>query len=293
MPFCLAQDTITSPQIAWTLAGLAVAVAIALKIRVYRPESVLGPPRAISDYPLWPMLVSAALSTIVWIGIQALYMLPKSVAFAHANPGKAWEEMNLSGRDFAFLATVPGLLAFLVMLMLDRLLDRRTLPAMGFTNARMLPGLAKGFVGILIVFPLLMASAMLLEKFYKLVGYKHPLTHDLLAAMKTEHIFHVKSLLIFGAAIVAPAFEEYLFRGHLQTALARLFVPRSISRTWLAILVTSILFAAVHPAWMAPLIFVLSLCLGYAYERTGNLWVPITIHACFNTLETILFLWWM
>jgi membrane protease YdiL (CAAX protease family) len=38
---------------------------------------------------------------------------------------------------------------------------------------------------------------------------------------------------------------------------------------------------------MSPLIFVLSLCLGYAYERTGNLWVPITIHALFNTIETV------
>ena len=44
------------------------------------------------------------------------------------------------------------------------------------------------------------------------------------------------------------------------------------------------------PPWMAPLIFVLSLCLGYAYERTGNLWVSIIIHAAFNTTSTVIFL---
>ena len=53
---------------------------------------------------------------------------------------------------------------------------------------------------------------------------------------------------------------------------------------------TSIIFAAIHPAWMAPLILLLALCLGYAYERTGNLWVCIVIHAAFNMFQTVAFL---
>jgi membrane protease YdiL (CAAX protease family) len=35
---------------------------------------------------------------------------------------------------------------------------------------------------------------------------------------------------------------------------------------------------------------VLSLCLGYAYERTGNLWAVMTMHAMFNTTSTVLYL---
>jgi membrane protease YdiL (CAAX protease family) len=62
---------------------------------------------------------------------------------------------------------------------------------------------------------------------------------------------------------------------------------------WLAVVITSVIFAVVHPLWMAPLIFVLSICLGYAYERTGNLWVPIVMHALFNTSSTIVFLYVM
>ncbi len=49
-------------------------------------------------------------------------------------------------------------------------------------------------------------------------------------------------------------------------------------------------FSLVHPAWMFPVIFLLALCLGYAYERTQNLWVPIIIHAGFNAASTIAFL---
>ena len=55
-------------------------------------------------------------------------------------------------------------------------------------------------------------------------------------------------------------------------------------------MVTSVLFAVVHPMWTAPVIFLLSLCLGYVYERTGNLWATIVIHAMFNTASTLLFL---
>jgi membrane protease YdiL (CAAX protease family) len=59
---------------------------------------------------------------------------------------------------------------------------------------------------------------------------------------------------------------------------------------WVAILVTSLVFALIHETWSAPLIFALSVCFGYAYERTNNLWVTITMHAVFNGLNTALFL---
>jgi membrane protease YdiL (CAAX protease family) len=67
-------------------------------------------------------------------------------------------------------------------------------------------------------------------------------------------------------------------------------IQQSFVPSLLAILVTSGLFALVHPAWSWPPIFVLALALGFAYERTGNLWVPIVMHACFNGLMTSMFL---
>jgi len=131
----------------------------------------------------------------------------------------------------------------------------------------------------------------------------------------------VQVALILGAVLVAPLFEEFCFRGHLQTLLRRVFaekktgagsvlpaapfpqadnaeaplnepppVRRRVRGTWLAIILTSLMFAAVHPVWSWPPIFVLSLCLGYAYERTGNLWTSITIHALFNSISTAVFL---
>ena len=65
--------------------------------------------------------------------------------------------------------------------------------------------------------------------------------------------------------------------------------PPNALHTWAA-MVTSALFASVHPAWSRPEIFLLAVCLGYAYERSSNRWVPITIHAGFNTLAIAVYL---
>jgi membrane protease YdiL (CAAX protease family) len=56
---------------------------------------------------------------------------------------------------------------------------------------------------------------------------------------------------------------------------------------WVAILITSLIFALVHDAWSRPAIFVLALGLGYIYERTGKLWASITIHVLFNGFNTL------
>jgi membrane protease YdiL (CAAX protease family) len=65
---------------------------------------------------------------------------------------------------------------------------------------------------------------------------------------------------------------------------------RRAAAAWAGIVVTSVLFGLVHPLWMFPIIFFLSVCLGYAYERTGNLWTSMTLHATFNAVSTVLYL---
>jgi len=80
------------------------------------------------------------------------------------------------------------------------------------------------------------------------------------------------------AVMVAPVLEEMLFRGLFQTML-RSFLPGP----WLCIAASSALFAIVHgnPShW--PALFVLAMCMGYSYEKSGSLLRPIFIHSLFN-----------
>lgn len=90
--------------------------------------------------------------------------------------------------------------------------------------------------------------------------------------------------IAIGAIIIAPIMEEIIFRGFLQRALAGL-----IGRQWPAIAITSLAFALVHigPAdpLALPMLFVLSLGMGYALAATGRLWAPMFVHAVFNATQ--------
>ena len=79
--------------------------------------------------------------------------------------------------------------------------------------------------------------------------------------------------LLAAGVLAAPLCEEFLFRGLLQGGLRR-SLP-----AWQAIGIAAALFAIVHPpAAMLP-VFVLGLCAGYAYERSGALLAPMLTHA--------------
>jgi len=137
-----------------------------------------------------------------------------------------------------------------------------------------------GFLAVSPVYGLAMLCTYLMQEF--LPGKARP--HDMLAALR-EMDFGGKTLIAVSAIILAPLLEEVLFRGLLQSMLRRYVKP------WPAILLTSILFVAVHhePQNM-PALFILSLVLGYNYERTGRLFSPILIHAFFNGTMIVLHL---
>ncbi len=162
--------------------------------------------------------------------------------------------------------------------------------------------------------------------------------HPLQVMLFKEFSPGVAELAILSGVVVAPIFEELLFRGILQSWLVRLFgrrIPLSPppaelaerpeeSTSWdadlgsfeavlpnndpvysppkpdlaeaarpsaerSAIILTSIVFAAVHAAqWPAPIgLFFLSLVIGTVYQRTGSLIAAVVVHATFNGLSTL------
>ncbi len=79
--------------------------------------------------------------------------------------------------------------------------------------------------------------------------------------------------------VIAPIAEEILFRGYLFGKLKK-FVP-----IWIAILVTSLLFGAVHGAWnVAVDTFALSVVMCLLRISTGSLWAPILLHMTKNSI---------
>lgn len=96
------------------------------------------------------------------------------------------------------------------------------------------------------------------------------------------------ALAVVAVVLVGPA-EELLFRGAVQGTLRRTFGPRA------SILGASVLFTAFHLSPVAAtspraalaalaVVFLVSLVLGYAFDRTGSLAVPIVVHSLYDGL---------
>jgi membrane protease YdiL (CAAX protease family) len=79
--------------------------------------------------------------------------------------------------------------------------------------------------------------------------------------------------------VIAPFAEEILFRGYLYGKL-RKSIP-----TWLAMVVTSALFGAIHAQWNVGVdVFVLSMVACSLREVTGGIWAGILLHMLKNGL---------
>ena len=93
----------------------------------------------------------------------------------------------------------------------------------------------------------------------------------------------IRIMIALSAIIIAPVAEEIVFRGYIYATIKR-FSTRLVGA-----LLSSLLFGVVHFNISAfiPLVF-LALVLTLAYELSGSIWAPISIHALFNA-STILF----
>src|SRR5205814_8558293 len=150
--------------------------------------------------------------------------------FKHAHPNEHFDLDKLSEIDFAFLATVPAAVAFLMLAIGDLFSRRDLLRKIGFRLEGLPAGVIKGVIAAVIVLPVMFFAGAVLEMIYNATHLEHPSAHELLTAMKGADPW-VKRTLILGACVAAPVFEEFLFRGHIQTLLVRLFNDRRRPRT--------------------------------------------------------------
>jgi membrane protease YdiL (CAAX protease family) len=309
------------------LVGAAAALAIAWFAGLLRAARLGTERRIPPGRPMMPLAGAMFAALVVWVVMPALFLKPAPVEPGRAVPATQPGVVEVPGRLLVIVnATVPAL-AFIVLLAGDGLVRRRVGQRLGFRAGRLPHGIVAGLGAMALTLPLVLATMSLTTLIYRWVGYQHPEAHDLLRIMSESGAL-VKNLAILAAVLVAPLWEELLFRGHVQTlifeGLVRVrqgpppYLPDAPARpgetleyyvgparaeaaetfdatprpleAWLAVLLASALFAGVHQPWMWPPIFVLSLCIGLAYERTRNLWVPVVMHATFNGLMTAYFL---
>jgi membrane protease YdiL (CAAX protease family) len=218
---------------------------------------------------------------ITWLlGIAAL----QSIAYSIAGHIERWQALFLG----QLVYSVGSVVIVALVLILAKLDFARGLKGLGLRLKAAPRDLGLAFVTLLAVWPLVLAAMSLTVLVSRqLFGQDYQIPqHEALKMITESPALPLQVILVIMAVVVAPVVEEMLFRGLFQTT-----IRSYLDRPWLAIVLTSILFATIHEDkshW--PSLFVLALGLGYAYEKSGSLLRSIFMHAMFNGISIVIVL---
>ncbi len=251
-----------------SLVGIGLFAVWLARTSLGRRSLAQTRPRRNSMSPVTPFIPFG-----VWF--LGIYLL-QSIVVTVSGPLGEQDEMLVNHITFC----VGAVLTLGLILPLARYHFARGLRGFGLDLRTVGRDLGGAFVKLLGVWPLVLATIVLTTAAGRIVSgqdFEMP-QHEELQVMTEFPGLALRVLIVVLAVVIAPLLEETLFRGLLQSVI------RSYSgRPWLAIIATSILFAAVHgDQWHWPALFVLALGLGYAYEKSGSLFQPIFMHALFN-----------
>lgn len=131
-----------------------------------------------------------------------------------------------------------------------------------------------GLGGYCVALPLVVVVSLINQRLWQGQGGSNPLLSLALSGQDKVAL----AIFFFTAAIAAPFFEEFLFRGFLLPSLTRY---TSVSG---AILASSLLFAVAHLSLSEILpLTTLGIVLGVVYTRSRNLLAPMLVHSLWNS----------
>lgn len=177
--------------------------------------------------------------------------------------------------ELLYFVLVSGILSFLAWRHLH------PIKLFGLAPKQPLKLLGRSWLWLLSCYPLIMIGQGVIQILFKTEAE----AQDIVLYFLNNPGWKERLALIIMAVIVAPIAEEFLFRGYLYGVL------RHFAGRLPAILLTSLLFAAVHlhaPSFLG--LALLAVILSLLYEQTGSLWANICVHATFNALSIVMLL---
>ncbi|MBA7485171.1 hypothetical protein ES707_20706 [subsurface metagenome] len=300
-------DPIAIAEIVICLTGLILFACWLLKTSLGGKALADSVPRR-NNMPIYLPFVPL----FIWFGAVWLTASIANILFGDL---QGWQDDFLDNLTLC----IGELTAIAVIIFLARVHFARRLKGFGLNIKTIVKDFFAAFVNLLTVWPLIMAAIILTMFFGELIWgreYQVP-QHQQLKLITEYSQLPPRILIIVVAVVIAPLLEEMLFRGLFQTTIrsyldarcSRLKTQNSRHKTqdprhktqdlslesgvwsldvWLAILISSGLFTIIHANtghW--PALFVLGICLGYAYEKSGSLIRPIFIHSLFNAASII------
>ena len=188
--------------------------------------------------------------------------------------------------------SIGAIVTIAAMMFLAHVHFSRRLKGFGLNIRTIVKDFFMGFVNLLAAWPIMMAAITITTFVAGLIwGADYEMQQHQQLEMITEYTqLPLRIMIVFVAVVIAPLLEEMLFRGFVQTTIRSFFGTRN--GAWPAIAASSLFFAIMHENpghW--PALFVLGVCMGYSYEKSGSLFRPIFIHLFFNASSVVIALY--
>ena len=245
------------------VAGVYIYVSLLRQIAARPPNAEIPPARTFG----WPEAVIAILLT-------SFFLVTLAGASTHNISRMRSIDLVASG------ALTAGLLLAVAGFLRLRRFDLNLIG--GFSRIGFFRTVVTGAILILAAYPLIFLADIVTQRVLR----SPPQRQAIVEMFSESTTLDQRILIIVLAVSLAPLAEEFIFRFFIY-GVARRYFGR-----FFGVLVSSLLFAAVHahlPSF-APL-FVLGSCFAIAYEWSGSILVPMTMHALFNgiTLTALAF----
>lgn len=257
--------------VAISLIGLLCLASGGLWLRLWTRRAALvrlfGRQRSFPDVTVWA------------IGLVLLWLLDRvtssvSIWLLDAQPPPFSAERVLGSMRFACVIQGMALVIFWLALTEGRLSTARALGVIGDDiGAQFRRGIATVTVAWFPVFLALLATYPLRSE-----DRQHPV----LRLLQEQPSIEAYGWAVLSAVILAPLFEELVFRVILQSWLTSKLGAGN------ALLAASVVFAAVHGFPDSLALFPLAMVLGAAWQLTRRYWVIVTAHAAFNGVMLVL-----
>jgi membrane protease YdiL (CAAX protease family) len=262
------------------LAGLILLVPWLLKASLYRNPLADSTPRR-NNMPLYLPFITL----FIWFGAVSLTIPITAMTKKRMPDLPDWQSTFLGNA----ILCIGGLGVMVVIIFLVKNHFARGLKGFGLNPKTIHKDSFAAVVNLIYVWPIVFLVSQLTIFYGQLIfrqNFQWP-QHETLESITSHSQLSLRILILITTAAIVPIVEEMLFRGLFQT-----MIRSFLDKAWVTIILSSALFAIVHQDkqhW--PALFVLSMCLGYSYEKSGSLFRPIFIHSIFNAASIVFVLY--
>ncbi|HEX3998353.1 MAG TPA: CPBP family intramembrane glutamic endopeptidase [Pirellulales bacterium] len=267
--------------------GLLTALFVAIKAWRRPPLLPYEPRRPV------PWGANDLVLTVLFIFVIGYAGAQLTAHVQGAPPAQAGQESNTVSVNGYYIGSLAELAGVAIAIYLMRLVANATLSDLGFGIRRLGRDIGVGAVALL-------ASAVPIYGLNELLTRYVKYTHQVLKSLESQPDVRMFVATAVAALVVAPLFEEFLFRVLLQGWFEKIESLRRMLRlglpgegpAWWPIVLSSFLWAIMH--WQNGLaavpLFFFGLVLGYLYQRSHRIWPSMTTHFLLNA-TTMTALW--